>query len=51
MEKRTFNERVAQLGRIAILESELMASRNEHGVMPRTKKAKEILKQYELKGK
>jgi hypothetical protein len=45
MKRRTLQERIAQLGRIAIAEAELMHTRNQHGVMPRTKIAKSILKQ------
>ena len=45
---RTFLERTTQLGYIAHLEHELMTQRNQHGVMPRTNKAKRILWQYEI---
>lgn len=45
--KRTFTERITQLGNIACIESCLMKQRNQHGIMPRTKKAKRILKTYE----
>ena len=45
---RTLNERIAQLGRILILESDLMKKRNQHGAMPRTNKAKRILWQYQI---
>lgn len=48
MRKRTFLQRITQLGNIASIECELMLIRNQHGVMPRTKKAKEILKAYEM---
>lgn len=47
MRKRTFEQRCTQLGRIAITEGQLMKQRGIHGVMPRTKIAKRILKTYE----
>lgn len=39
-------ERVTQLGNIAWIEGDLMKARNQHGVMPRTTRAKAILKRY-----
>ena len=47
MRRRTFIERVTQLGNIANIEGDLMQSRGQHGIMPRTKRAKAILKTYE----
>ena len=47
MRKRTFEERLAQLGNIAIIEANLMG-KHTHGLLPRTKKAKAILKTYEM---
>lgn len=47
MRRRTFMERVTQLGNIACIEGNLMKARNQHGVMPRTTRAKAILKSYE----
>lgn len=47
MRRRTFEERVTQLGNIACIEGDLMRQRGQHGIMPRTKRAKAILKRYE----
>ena len=47
MRRRTFMERVTQLGNIANIEGDLMKKRGQHGIMPRTKRAKAILKTYE----
>lgn len=47
MRRITFEERVTQLGNIACIEGDLMRSRGQHGIMPRTKRAKAILKTYE----
>ncbi len=46
MKKRTFANRIEQLGRIAFLEGEIMRRNHQHGVMKRTNKAKRILWQY-----
>ena len=45
---RTLKQRISQLGNIAIIEGELMKKRKQHGVMPRTNRAKRILWQYEI---
>lgn len=47
MRKRTFAQRITQLGNIACIEGDMMQARGQHGVMPRTKQAKAILKFYE----
>jgi len=51
MKKRTFANRIEQLGRIATLELELIKRNkrnNRPAPMPRTNKAKRILGQYEI---
>ena len=44
----TLRQRLTQLGNIAMIECDLMKHRKQHGVMPRTNKAKHILWQYEI---
>lgn len=47
MRRRTFEERVTQLGNIANIEGTRMRARGQRGIMPRTTLAKAILKTYE----
>ena len=47
MRKRTYFDRVTQLGNIAWLECCIMRSRGQRGAMPRTNRARAILKVYE----
>lgn len=46
MKKRTFANRIEQLGRIANAEGEIMRRNHQRGTMKRTAKAKKILWQY-----
>ena len=47
MRRRTFEERLTQLGNIANIEGTRMRARGQRGIMPRTALAKAILKRCE----